>query len=167
METAEVLAEVLRDRTFYAASGGGMTLSGGEPLAQPEFAAELLAAAKREGLHTCIETSGGVPWSAFDGVLGTTDLFLYDLKETDPGRHRQATGVDLEPILGNLRRLHAAGALIRLRLPVIPDCNDRPEHFANVTHLLATLPGIKGPDRLPYHPLGRSKEAALASQDHR
>ena len=139
-----------------------MTLSGGEPLAQPEFAAELLATAKREGLHTCIETSGGVPWRAFEAVLGTTDLFLYDLKDTDPGRHRQATGMDLEPILETLRHLHAAGAGIRLRLPVIPDWNDRPEHFAAVARLLTALPGIKGPDRLPHHPLGRGKDAALA-----
>jgi glycyl-radical enzyme activating protein len=161
MDPADVLAEVMRDRTFYATSGGGITLSGGEPLAQPDFTAALLAGARRAGLHTCIETCGFVPWASFEAILSVTDLFLYDLKETDPERHQQATGVDLAPILANLRRLHGAGALIRLRLPVIPGSNDRAGHFQAVDELCGALPRIQGIDRLPYHPLGQSKAEQL------
>lgn len=163
VEAAEVMAEVMRDRIFFATSGGGMTLSGGEPLAQPDFTAALLADAKCAGLRTCIETCGFAPWAAFAALLPVTDLFLYDLKETDPERHQQATGVELAPILANLRRLHDAGAVIRLRLPVIPGWNDRSSHFQAVDKLHAAMPRLQGVDRLPYHPLGRSKTEQLGS----
>lgn len=92
-----VLDEVLRDRAFYAHSGGGMTLSGGEPLAQPQFSMALLRAAKKEGLHCCVETAGFGDGTALEEMAPLVDLFLFDIKETDPERHRVLTGIDLMP----------------------------------------------------------------------
>ncbi|MDD5704872.1 MAG: glycyl-radical enzyme activating protein [Kiritimatiellae bacterium] len=157
----EVLAEVLKDRMFYEQSGGGMTLSGGEPLMQIEFTEALLAAAKTAGLHTCVETCGFAAWEKLARIRDKVDLFLYDLKETDDALHRKYTGVPLEPILENLRRLHDAGAKIVLRLPIVPSLNDRPEHFAAVARLRAELPGLIDAEVMPYHRLGVSKRERL------
>jgi len=153
----EVLAVVLRDRPFYETSGGGMTLSGGEPLMQGDFTAALLAAAKREGLHCAVETCGHAPWEPFDRILGDVDLFLYDIKETDPALHREYTGADNGLILENLRKLHETGATILLRLPITPGLNDREDHFRGVAELVASLPGRLGVEVMPYHRLGLSK----------
>lgn len=157
----EVLAEVLKDRAFYEASGGGLTLSGGEPLLQPEFTGALLAAAKEAGLHCCVETCGFADFARLDRIRPHVDLFLYDLKETDPERHRAFTGAPLEPILENLRRLHAAGARILLRLPVVPTLNARPGHFAAVRRLAGELPGLVGVEVMPYHRFGLGKRDRL------
>lgn len=161
----EVMNDVLRDKPFYASSGGGMTLSGGEPLAQPEFCAALLRAAKREGLHTCVETSGAVPFSTFTDIMPFVDLFLYDIKETDPASLAQATGAKMDEVLGNLERLDDAGASIILRLPIIPGLNDREDHFLTLAHLAEKLRGIRGIDLLPYHPLGTGKLARIGKPD--
>ena len=153
----EVLAEVLRDRPFYETSGGGMTLSGGEPLMQIEFTAALLAAAKAEGLHTAVETCGQAAWKCFEQVLDNVDLFLYDIKETDPVRHKEYTGVGCETIVANLRKLCATGAAILMRLPTVPGLNDSREHFKRVAELAASLPALQGVEIMPYHRLGVSK----------
>jgi pyruvate formate lyase activating enzyme len=153
----EVLTPVLRDRPFYACSGGGMTLSGGEPLAQPDFAKALLAAAKAEDMHCCVETCGFVDREDLLAVRSLVDLFLYDLKDTDDDCHRRATGVSNVRILKNLRALHDAGALIRLRVPVIPDYNARSDLLESVARLCAELPNLEGVEVMPYHRLGESK----------
>lgn len=153
----ETLAEVLKDRPFYETSGGGMTLSGGEPLMQIDFTEALLRAAREVGLNNCMETCGFADYNRFERVIGLVDLFLYDLKETDPARHQEFTGVPLEPILRNLRALHAAGAAIQLRLPIVPGCNDRPEHLRAVAALARELPKLRGVEIMPYHRLGESK----------
>jgi len=157
----DVMAEVMRDAAFYETSGGGMTLSGGEPLAQPEFAEGLLARAKAEGLHTCLDTSGHAPWDAFERVAGLVDLFLFDCKATGPGRHEELTGVTNELILKNLRRLHAEGARIRLRCPLVPGVNDAPEHLDGVARLAEGLPNIEGLEILPYHALATAKRPRI------
>lgn len=154
---AEVLDEVVRDEAFYRTSGGGMTLSGGEPLLQIDFADALLSEAQRRGLHCCVETAGFLPQDRFARVLSKVDLFLYDLKETDPERHRKYTGQSSDRILANLRFLHQEGASILLRLPVIPGLNDRSDHFAAVADLCHSLPNLTGVQIMPYHPLGTSK----------
>ena len=153
----EIIAEVQRDRPFYQQSGGGMTLSGGEPLFQPDFALGLLQAAKTVGLRTCIETCSQLDPAVLDRALPLVDLFLCDFKETDPQRHRAWTGVDNVRILINLRRLHAAGACLRLRCPIVPGFNDRDEHFAGIAALTRELDGIEGVELMPYHQLGASK----------
>ena len=154
---AEVMAEVRRDLPFYESSGGGLTLSGGEPLLQPEFAAGLLDAAGRAGLHRCIETCGYGPPETVAAFASKVELFLFDIKETDEARHVEFTGVSLEPLLRNLRQLHRLGARIRLRLPIVPGVNDRAEHFRDVAALAGELPGIEGVEVMPYHALGRAK----------
>lgn len=161
MTTKEVLEQVLADKVFYEHSGGGMTLSGGEPLFQPAFTLELLKKAKEQGLHTCIETCGFAPWHVIEAVKPYVDLFLWDVKETDSTYHRKFTGVPNEPILENLRKLDAAGAKIVLRCPIIPGCNDRPELLQAIGQLAESLHGVQRIDVSPYHPLGKSKSEAL------
>ena len=117
MTAEQVLATVLRDRAFYDQTGGGLTLSGGEPLLQAQFCAEVLGMAHHEGIHTAVDTCGAVPWEAFEAVLSVTDIFLYDLKHTDPTVHRKYTGADNALIIENLRRLSASGAAIEVRIP--------------------------------------------------
>jgi glycyl-radical enzyme activating protein len=160
----EIMAVVLRDRDYYADSGGGLTLSGGEPLLQPEFAKALLTMAKAEGLHTALETSGCAVWARIEAILTVTDLFLFDIKETDATRHAQWTGVQWQPIRENLQRLAATGARIVLRLPVAPGYNDRLDHFQAVADLAREL-GVTEADLLPYHRFGESKLAALGRGD--
>ena len=152
-----VLDEVLRDLPFYQNSGGGITLSGGEPLRQPAFTAALLGAAKAAGLHTAVETCGEAPFATFRRLLPLVDLWLYDYKETDPARHREFTGVDNARILGNLRRLHAAGGRVRLRCALVPGLNARAEHFAGIAAIARELPQLEGVELMPYHRLGEGK----------
>jgi glycyl-radical enzyme activating protein len=155
--TSEVLAVVLRDRDYYEASKGGMTLSGGEPLLQPEFAKDLLAAAKSEGLHCCVETSGHVPWPAIELVQPLVDLWLYDYKETNPALHVKYMGAPSSMILTNLKRLHDSGGKILLRCPMIPEHNARQEHLDGIASLAGRLPKLEGVELLPYYSLWRSK----------
>ena len=157
MTTEKVLAEVLKDKPFYENSGGGMTVSGGEPMQQFEFTRELLKSAKAAGLHNCIETCGFAPLERYLEILPDVDLFLYDLKETDPVRHSEYTGVPLQPILDNLTALARAGANIVLRCPIIPGLNDRDEHFSAIAEIARQHPQITSINLMPYHPLGESK----------
>lgn len=161
MSVEQVLTEVLKDNAFYRNSGGGMTLSGGEPLMHFDFTLALLQSAKEQGLHTCIETCGYAPWEHIEALIPYVDIFLWDVKEIDPARHKEYTGVSNERILENLRKLSAAGAEIVLRCPVIPGLNDRKEHLAGIAALAEELSGVTRVDVEPYHPLGQSKSEAL------
>lgn len=161
MSVEEVLKEVLKDKAFYDNSQGGMTVSGGEPLMQPDFTLELFKAAKAAGLHTCIETCGFAKWELIEKLLPYVDLFLWDVKESDSGKHREFTGVPNEQILENLHRLNASGAQIVLRCPIIPGYNDRPEHLKHIGELAEALSGVIRVDVEPYHPLGKSKSEDL------
>ena len=157
MTVEDVMREVNQDRAFYAASGGGLTISGGEPLVQINFAVALLCASKEQGFHRCIETAGFASWERFRSVLPLVDLFLFDFKETDPHRHAEFTGQSNEIILRNLRALHDAGAKVQLQCPIVPGFNDREDHFAGIAALARSLPRLVGVQLLPYHPLGKSK----------
>ena len=157
MTAEDVMAAVRRDRRYYEASGGGLTVSGGEPMARPSFLIALLSAAKKEGLHTAAETCGFAPREAFEAVLPLVDLFLYDFKETDPDLHRRWTGQDSRLILDNLEFLASRGAEITLRCPIIPGCNDREDHFAGIAGLLRRLPAIRRCECMAYHSLGAVK----------
>ena len=160
-EVGEIMAEVLKDRIFYENSGGGLTVTGGEPLFQPEFTAALLKAAKREKLHTCLDTCGFAAWERVAALLPDTDLFLYDLKETDPVRHEKYTGVPLVPILENLSRIDAAGGETILRCPVVPGLNDRDDHADGIAEIANRLAHLREINLMPYHPLGEPKLARL------
>ena len=161
MSTEEVLAEVLRDRDFYEASGGGITLSGGEPLFHWEFTAELLAAAKKANLQTAVETSGFAPHAALDAVAPHADLWLFDIKGLDPEKHRSHTGVDNVAILRNLRSLDARGARIVLRCPMIPGVNDFDANLVALGFLADGLKGVLRLDVEPYIPYGVDKARKL------
>ena len=153
----EVLAEVERDRPFFLESQGGMTVSGGEPLQQPEFLLALLREARARDLHTALDTSGYAPWETLERVRPFVDLFLYDLKLVDDARHRRYTGVSNAPILANLRALAAAGHRIVLRMPVLPGVNDDDDNVRGAAVLAAGLAGLERVALLPYHPLGADK----------
>ena len=152
-----IMAVVLRDRDYYKSSGGGVTFSGGEPLAQPEYLEALLCAAKAEGLHCTVETSGYAPWSAFTPLLPLVDYWLYDFKETDPELHVKFTGVRNPLIIENLQQLHDQGATILLRCPMIPQHNARKAHLDGIAALAKRLPKLQGVELLPYYDLWRGK----------
>ena len=153
---AELMDDVLADRPYMEASGGGLTLSGGEPLLQPRGALELLRASRSAGLHTLVETSGAVPWSHFERVLPHTDRFYFDIKAPDDDRHRTWTGTPGENIRDNASKLLASGADVEFRMPVIPGRNDAPEVLDGIASLLKRLdrPALRV---LPYHRVGEDK----------
>ena len=154
---------VLEDRAFYR-DGGGVTLSGGEPLLQAEFCAELFTLLKREGIHCAIDTSGAVKWERFEKVLPCTDLFLYDLKHVDGHRHREHTGRSNRQIIANLKRLTECDVPVEIRIPVIPGFNDDPESVDAIGGLLGGLRSVVGVRLLPYHQ-ARSKYEAIGHAD--
>ena len=158
MSVAEVMAEVLPDKPFYGRMGG-LTLSGGEPMFQPDFARALAEAARTAGVGVALDTSGEAPWEEYERILPFVDLFLYDIKATGAELHRRLVGTDGARILENLRRLGDAGARLRLRCPLVPGVNDSDEHRRHVEALAESVPGVEGVDWLSYHSLGREKYA--------
>ena len=162
MEAQAVIHTVLEDKPFYEHSGGGLTVSGGEPLHQADFTKELLRLAGRQGLHTALETAGHVPWRAFLLVLPYTDLFLFDFKVSAFASHW--IGADGQLILRNLKRLQEAGKRIILRCPVIPGVNDNTEHLRAIAALLSSCPKIDSVELLAYHRLGISKYAGIGQE---
>jgi pyruvate formate lyase activating enzyme len=161
----QVLAAVERDRPFYDESGGGVTFSGGEPLCQPGFLVACLAGAQRRGLHTAVDTSGFASPAALRKVTEVTNLFLYDLKVLDPDRHRQYTGVPLQPILRNLRMLDGARATVWLRVPLVPGYNDDRANLEAVGRLAVSLRYTRRLHLLPYHRLGAQKFTRVGRLD--
>ena len=161
MTATEALSEVLKDRIFYETSGGGVTLSGGEPLYSFDFSLELLKLCKENGIHTAIETSGAVSEEKIKKIAEYTDLFLFDYKLTDKKEHKEYTGVENSLILSNLRLLDALFKKIVLRCPIIPGINDTEEHFKSIGELAESLSMIESIDVEPYHPLGESKAERL------
>ena len=161
MEAEEAAMRLLEDRSFYESSGGGVTFSGGEPLLQPQFLADVMRLLKEKDVHIAVDTCGEVPWANFEAVLPWTDLFLYDIKHLDSGAHRKGTGTGNERILDNLRRLIQAGAAVEIRTPVIPGYNDDPAHLEAIASLLAELEHISAWRLLPYHSMAKGKYEAL------
>ena len=163
MTVAEVLDTVGRDTSFYRRTGGGMTLSGGEPLVQWQFALKLLQEAKRRGLHTALDTTGHTDWEKLDEILNFTDLVLYDVKHPDSARHQEATGVSNERILDNLRKTVAKpGLRVWVRHPVIPRFSDSEEELEELCELVLSLdPPVEKISLLPYHKFGEPKYAAM------
>jgi len=151
----EILDEVIQDKLFYENSGGGVTISGGEPLSQSHFVSNLLAECKKEGLHAALETSGQGSWKEMERVLRFVDLVLFDIKHLDPDKHRKATGVKNRLILENLRRT-ASQRPIWLRVPLIAGFNDSEEHFEEIAKIGREI-GAQQISLLPYHEGGESK----------
>lgn len=157
-EVVESLRPHSRD---LSPSRGGVTLSGGEPLFQSEYALALLEAFKERGWHTALDTCGYVPARLFDAALLRCDLVLFDLKETDPELHRVWTGGRLAPILQNLQLAAQSGVELWVRLPVVPLTNDRNEHWQTAAELVASLPGRPPVCLVPYNPLAEKKRKQL------
>ncbi|MBU0714476.1 MAG: glycyl-radical enzyme activating protein [Verrucomicrobia bacterium] len=155
------IAAVLEDKTFYAKSGGGCTISGGEPLLQAEFCAAVFQRLRENNVHCAIDTSGAVPWENFEAVLPYADLFLYDLKHIEDRVHRQYTGVSNQRILENLRKLSSCGVLIEIRMPLIPGINNATADLKAAGEFLCRLANISVVRLLPYHALSGSKYEAV------
>ena len=156
----ELVAEVKRDQVFFEESGGGVTLSGGEPLAQSRFVSSFLGACRREGIHTVLETCGYVYAETFRQVAYQADLVYFDLKLIDPTAHHQRTGVSNRLILHNLQGLAASGRPVTVRIPVIPGVNDSVDEIRHFTACLTDV-GIRNVELLPYHRIGSEKYRRL------
>lgn len=161
MSVAEVMQEALRDKVFYEGSGGGITLSGGEALAQPDFAASIIAAACESGIHTVISTCGYFNFKESWKVLEKTDLILFDIKGINPNNHKKNTGVSNELIHENLKKLLQREKEVIIRVPLIP------EHNASIEEVQAIFDfaennGVSTVEILPYHRLGESKYEKLS-----
>lgn len=157
ISAGEVIREVLKDKAFYEDSGGGITLSGGEPFLQFSFLIDILRIAKENGLHTCIETCGFTDSEKILEAAKYTDIFLYDYKLTDSLLHKEYTGAGNEKILSNLRLLDVYGSKIILRCPIIPGVNDNESHFKGIAKTADSLKNVQGIELSPYHELGTSK----------
>ncbi len=160
MTVGEALAEIERDVVCFDQSGGGVTLSGGEPLSQPAFSVALLTACREHGIHTVLETCGYAGRETMLRVAAQADLVLFDLKLLDPVRHKHYTGVSNEPILGNLEALAAEGVDVVIRVPLVPGVNDDPAEINEMARFVSRL-GLRRLDLLPYHRLGLQKYRRL------
>ncbi len=164
---AYALGKVLEDKMFLVGSGGGMTVSGGEPLMQPDFTAALLEAAKREGLHTAVESCCFASHEVIDRVYSHVDLALCDIKQIDSDTHRRLTGVPNEQILDNIRHIRKdLGVPVIVRVPVVPGCNDSNENIASTARFLVNELGGGSMNLLPYHRLGESKAQSLEKENY-
>jgi pyruvate formate lyase activating enzyme len=157
----ELMDEVRRDSLAYKVSGGGVTFSGGEPLAQHEFLLACLDACRHEGIHTAVDTCGVASREVALAVSRRADLMLWDVKHLNSRRHKELTGGRLAPILANLEAAAGAGAALRLRAPLIAGVNDDDQEAAALAALAASLPGVEAIDLLPYHGTGAGKRARL------
>jgi pyruvate formate lyase activating enzyme len=164
MTTSEVLCEVIKDKMFYDASGGGLTVTGGEPSYQADFTAELLALAKDAGISLAIETCGIGSRDFYKKAADLGATFLYDIKCIDPVRHRKLTGADNAHIMSNLHYLMDRGADVIIRLPLIPDCNDSDEDIAMLaTYLNENKGRYRYAEIMPYHTLGTGKSEKIGA----
>ena len=161
----EVCDEVLRDKDFYRHSGGGVTLSGGEPLLQPYFCADVLTVLRQEGIHTAIDTAGCVPPEFFDIVLPHTDLVLFDLKLASSAKHQKMTGRGNDLILQNLDSLCKRDIPVWIRIPLIAAVNDSEQDIKQLIPLLYGRRNIKKVQLLAYHKLGLGKYAAIGMEN--
>lgn len=164
MGIPEILRQLERDRPYFKASGGGLTISGGEPMSRFAFTLALLKAAKAAGFHTCLDTSGEAPWEQYAATLPFVDVYHYDYKATGSGRHASLVGTDGTRILDNLRRLLENGSDIILRCPMVPGVNDQEEHFQAIARLSGAHPGLRV-EILPYHDMSRDKRRRLAMEE--
>ncbi len=160
----DAAAKLLEDRIFYT-DGGGITLSGGEPLLQSAFCAELLARMKAEGIHCAVDTCGNVPWAAFEAVLPYADMFLYDFKCADSAKHMRLTGRGNELILENLKRPDETGKQIEIRMIMVPEHNMDESDLRAAGGFLAPLENVFAVRLLAYHSLARSKFKAVGHPD--
>lgn len=162
----DIMTEVLRDRPFYLRTGGGLTLSGGEPFMQPTVAAELLKRGREAGIHTAVESCLHTPWSHIAPSLPWLDLMLADLKHVDEKRFKQWTGGSAKRVMENFRRLAAHGTRTTVRVPLIPDFNADRRSIRAIVDFAADEAGVTEIHFLPYHTLGINKYNLLGEPYH-
>lgn len=160
----EVMQEVLKDRPYYRRSGGGLTLSGGESLCQPEFARALLQAAKESGLNTAMESTACANFDVIEKLLPYLDLYLMDIKHMDSAKHKAFTTQPNELILENAKKLAVRAKQLIIRVPVIPTFNDTEEEIAAIAKFASQLPNVTQLHLLPYHRLGMDKYEGLGRE---
>ncbi|MBQ0109942.1 MAG: glycyl-radical enzyme activating protein, partial [Clostridiales bacterium] len=153
---ADIIETVKKDAAFYG-DGGGLTVSGGEPTAQPKALFALLEAAKNAGISTAVETCGAFPTNMVDELCRLTDIFLFDIKDTDVSRLFENTGANMESVISNLRAIDAADCKTVLRAIMIPDVNMEEKHLENLADLYRSLSNCLYVELLPYHPYGNAK----------
>lgn len=157
----ELLAEIVKDKCFYDASGGGVTFSGGECMLQIDFLCEILRLCKENGIHTAVDTAGYVPWESFEAVMPYTDMFLYDVKAYTDELHRIGVGVSNKLILENLTKLSQCfTGRILVRTPVMPGYNGTDEEIGKIAAFVKSL-GLTDVELMPYHKMGEHKYDAL------
>lgn len=159
----EVYEQIRKDIAFYGENGGA-TFSGGECMMQINSLCGILEKCKTHGIHTAVDTSGHVPFEYFEKILPFTDLFLYDIKCYDSGKHQTYVGVGNELILNNLAKLMETGAQIRIRIPIVPSVNDTVEEMDTIKCFLDGCGGAYTVELLPYHPMGDSKYRAMGKE---
>jgi len=152
-----IISEVLKDKKYYDKTGGGITISGGEPMAQFEFTQQLFIEAKKAGLNTVLDTCGYGEQEHYNEILPYVDLFLFDFKLTDENLHKEYTSVTNKEILANLDFLYINGASIILRCPLIPGINDNEEHLRGIKEIIQKYPELQAVEIMPYHNMGRDK----------
>lgn len=158
---AELVAQVARYGPFMRATGGGVTISGGEPLVQAPFVMRVLRGCKELGLHTALDTNGALGERLGDDDLRAIDLVLLDIKSWDPATHRAVTGAEVGPVLRFARRLAELGRPAWVRFVLVPGLTDAPANIAGLAAFVAGLPNVERVEVLPFHQLGRQKWAAL------
>lgn len=158
----EVMEIVEKDRTYYRRTGGGLTLSGGESLCQPEFATALLRVAQEQGISTAMESMGCAKWEVIDGLLPYLDQYLLDIKHMNPQKHKEYTGRSNELMLENAMKIARSGKTeLSIRVPVIPGFNDTLEEIRDIAAYTKQLQNVKRMHLLPYHRLGQDKYEGL------
>ena len=161
----ELVARLLQDKRFYERSGGGVTISGGEALCQPEFVLAVLKRLKEEGIHTALDTTGFASWETVEKVLPYVDLFLYDLKHMDSDKHKAVVAVPNEPILENAKKIAAAGGKMQIRIPVIPMFNNDEANIRKTAEFCKELgDAVEVIQLLPYHSMGVSKYLRISDE---
>jgi len=153
----DLMDELIKDRIFYDESSGGITFSGGEPLVQYQFVSECSKECKISGLQTAIDTSGYVPFKAFENVYEHTDIFLYDIKLIDDDEHKKFTYVSNELILSNLKELTTLGNKVVIRIPLIPEITDTKKNLTDIAAFITKLKNVRQIDLLPYNKISESK----------
>jgi len=164
MSVEQVVSEVVKDTLFYEESGGGVTLSGGEPLMQAEFTRDIAVRCHELDIHTSLDTSGYAPEKELKKVAGTIDLFLYDIKVVDDAIHRAYTGVSNRGILRNLRMLDEMRKRIWIRFPLVPGVNDDEQSLSDLIDLIGSLRAVEAVQVLPYHRAGEGKYRRLGRE---
>ena len=164
IEPEELLKVILKDKSFYQISGGGVTFSGGEPFLHPDFLPVMLKKCVENGLHTCVDTAANIHWSLIESVMDDVNIFLVDCKLISQELHEKATGVKNQRILENIKRLGETGKEIWIRIPIVPGFQDRDKEIQKFSDFLCSVSGIARIELLPYHRYGEGKYKLLGME---